>query len=121
MNAPKILSLNLISIVLVSLSGCNYWFSSHTNPFEITQIARKKSGSSIYIAGKVIRTIPLVNNGAYQIQDSTGIIWVLTTRTLPKVGENISVKGQIRLQELPFAQTEIYLQEIEVQNLPVKE
>ena len=121
MNTLKIFSLMILFTVLTSLSGCNMWFSSHTNPFDISQIARKKSGSQVYIAGTVTRTIPLINYGAYQLQDATGTIWVLTNRNLPSVGNQISVKGQIKLQQFPVAQAQMYLQEIEVQNLPSQE
>ena len=108
----------VLSISSIYLTGCDSWFNSHQNPFLIKEIANKKEGKNIYVAGEIIRTIPLVNNGAYQLQDSTGNIWILTTATLPSMGAKISVKGKVQYQELPFSEKELYLQEIETQPYP---
>lgn len=105
----------VLSISSIYLTGCDSWFNSHQNPFSIEEITNKKEGKNIYVAGEVIRTIPLVKNGAYQLQDNTGNVWILTTATLPSMEAKISVKGKVQYQELPFSEKELYLQEIETQ------
>ena len=110
----KSIWIGLLSIS-INLVGCNSWFNSHQNPFSVSEIDNKKEGRKIYVAGEVIRTIPLINSGAYQLQDSTGKIWILTNTTLPSMGAKISVHGTIQYQELPFSEKELYLQELETQ------
>lgn len=104
----------ILLIVSFGLVGCNSLFNSYQNPFQIEEINNKKDGRNVYVAGKVIRIIPLIKNGAYQLQDDTGKIWILTTNKLPSIGAKISVKGQIKYQKLPFSTKEIYLQEIDI-------
>ena len=50
------------------------------------------------IKGTVIDTfsVPLVSQGAYQVSDGAGSIWVVTTRGVPAEGEKILVKGSVR-------------------------
>lgn len=110
----KTILFTILLIVSFSLIGCNSLFNSHQNPFQIEELSNKKDGRNIYVAGKVIRTIPLINYGAYQLEDNTGKIWVLTNNKLPNTGSQISLKGQIKYQKLPFATKELYLQEIEL-------
>ena len=98
-----------------SLVSCDSWFHSYTNPQSISEIANKKNGKIVYVAGEIIRTVPLVNNGAYQLKDDTDKVWILTNAKLPSTGEKIVIKGKIQYQELPFSEQELYLQEIETQ------
>jgi uncharacterized protein YdeI (BOF family) len=114
----QIFSWVILLILTIGVTSCNSWFSSHTNPLTVSEIANKKSERQVYIAGEVIRTVPLLKNGAYQIQDKTGKVWILTNSKLPSQGDKISIKGKISYQELPFSQAEIYLQEIETQPYP---
>jgi len=76
---------------------------------------QNRDGRKVYITGEVLRTVPLVKNGAYQVQDETDQLWVLTTQKLPKKGSQISVLGKVVSQELSFSEKELYVQEIEVQ------
>ena len=114
MIVKKILLIGAILSISPSIVSCDSWFSSHQNPFSIEEIANKKSGRKVYIAGEVIRTIYLVQNGAYLLQDNTGEMWILTSNKLPDKGDRISVLGTIQYQKLPFNTEELYLQEIEV-------
>jgi uncharacterized protein YdeI (BOF family) len=99
----------------MSLVSCDSWFNSYQNPLSISKIANKKDGKQIYLAGEVIRTIPLLGKGAYQLQDTTGKVWIFTQTKLHVKGTKISIKGKIRYQELPFVQEELYIQEIDTQ------
>ena len=72
----------------------------------------------------ILQLAPFVNNAAYQVEDTTGKIWVVTNNAPPKLGQNISIKSKIEYQSLPFAEEELgdfYLLELEQLELPVKE
>lgn len=99
--------------IALTLSSCN--LQSHQNPLTIAQVLEKRDGKRVFIAGEVIRTVPLVKNGAYQVQDPTEQLWVLTTQQLPKKGSKISILGKVVSQELPFSENQLYIQEIETQ------
>lgn len=100
--------------LLVSLVGCR---SSLTSVAEVSQ---QKIDKTVSLTGKVVHVSPLIDRAAYQIEDATGKIWVVTTQNLPELGQPISIKGQIKYQSLPFAEQELgelYL--VELEQLPI--
>ena len=75
----------------------------------------KQNGKTVYLTGKVVDLAPFVDNGAYQLQDPTGKVWIVSDR-LPQLNQQIRVKGKIAYQSLPFAEQELgdfYLIELE--------
>ena len=106
------LSINLAACDSLSLS--NVWHGKR--PIAISAIANKNKNRSIYIKGKVIKIAPLLGNNAYQVQDDTGKIWVVTTKKLPVVGQEIYLKCNIKSQSLSSPNhnlDELYLVELE--------
>ncbi|MGF1541678.1 MAG: DNA-binding protein [Pleurocapsa sp.] len=104
-------------ITLSSLFGCQ---SSQIN---IINVERQKSGKVVYLTGQVTHLAPFVDNAAYQLQDSTGSIWVVTSLTPPKLHSNISIKGKIQYQSLSFAEIdlgEFYIIELQQLKAPVR-
>ena len=47
------------------------------------------------IAGTVTDSFGVLGNGAYEIDDGTGRIWVVTTRGVPARGSQVGAKGKI--------------------------
>lgn len=81
----------------------------------IEQIRQSQEPRTVQVQGTVIKLASFLQGGAYQIQDTTGIIWVKTDRPLPKPGENVVVTGQVNRQVVTVDQSqwdEFYLQEI---------
>ena len=118
---PVINTLKYISlwgILLSSLIGCE------PSPVAIAQITEKKIGKNVYITGKVVHIAPLVDNFAYQVEDATGKIWVVTANKPPQFGQTIYIKSEIKYQSLPFAEGDFggfYSLELEQLPLPVDE
>jgi len=103
-------STNLWWIMLSSLIGCQATFTP------IQEISVKKTGKTVNLRGEVIHIAPFVANAAYQIEDNTGKIWVVTEQNLPQLGQQINIKGKIEYQSLPFAEQELgdfYIVELE--------
>lgn len=76
------------------------------------------SKSTVYLQGKVVHLVPLLKQKVYQLQDSTGTIWVLTALNTVELGEQILIKGELRYQSIPlggkdFGEVYIEAQEIE--------
>ena len=47
------------------------------------------------IVGTVTDSYGVLGNGAYEIDDGTGRIWVVTTRGVPSRGSRVGTKGKI--------------------------
>lgn len=70
--------------------------------------------TTVYVQGKVERQVPLLQRWAYQIDDSTGKVWVITSQNKLKLGEQAVIKGKIKYQSIPLAGKElgeIYIEE----------
>ena len=101
--------ISLLTILLASLFGCQ------APVITVEQIPAKKVGKTVYLTGKMVRQAPFLNNAAYQLEDSTGKVWVVTDK-LPTSEQQINIKGKIQYQSLPFAEQELgdfYIVEIE--------
>ncbi len=94
----------------------------------INQLLQTRPQNTIVtLRGKVQAIAPLVGTSAYQLEDASGKIWVLTSNpNLPKVGDILLIKGQTRYESIIVAgqeRGELYLQEQEVlerQPLPAR-
>lgn len=95
---------------LATLVGCR-------SPLIVVEaISPQKVGKTVYLSGKVAHLAPFLGNGAYQLEDGTGKIWVVTNQPLPHRNQQINLKGKIAYQSLPLAEQELgefYLVELE--------
>jgi hypothetical protein len=75
-----------------------------------------QTATKIYLQGKVTIKAPFLTGGAYQLQDATGKIWVVTNQTLPSVGDEVAIAGEVKFQSIPISGQEIgevYIQQEE--------
>ncbi|HZE68223.1 MAG TPA: OB-fold nucleic acid binding domain-containing protein [Pyrinomonadaceae bacterium] len=49
----------------------------------------------VAIVGRVTNSYGVMGNGAYEIDDGTGRIWVVTTRGVPSRGSRVGAKGRV--------------------------
>jgi hypothetical protein len=112
--------LGLTFFLVVGLLGCNGlgklgMNAIGTNITPIRQLTLKRDGqTTVYIQGKVEKRVPLLKQQAYQIDDSTGKIWVVTNQTGLQEGDKVVIKGKLRHQSIPIAgheYGEVYLEE----------
>jgi hypothetical protein len=109
-------SIGLLAILLGSLIGCK------PSLISIDDVFKKKAGKTVYLTGKVTHLAPFVDLSAYQIEDQTGNVWVVTPETPPQVGKMVTIKGKIEYQSLPFDQQELggfYLVELQQLETPI--
>lgn len=59
--------------------------------------------STVHLKGRVGDRVPLVGGQVYQLEDTTGTIWVITEQPIAQSGEQIEVKGWVRYQSIPLA------------------
>ena len=96
--------------LLVSLYGCR------ASLITVEEISPKKVDRTVYLTGKVVRIAPLLERSAYQVEDSTGNVWVVTTQAPPPLNRQVNLKGEIKYQSLPLGERELgdfYLIELE--------
>ena len=96
-------------------SGINLQnFNIGANVTQIQKITPKNRDTTVYIQGKVEKYAPLIKKKSYQINDSTGKIWVITNQGNFQVGEQVVLKGNVQYQSVPLAGKEygeVYLEE----------
>lgn len=124
-NVSRWISAGLIAGSLVS---CNPWTvlsqqEGGQQPFarqqtipviDIAALSSANLGANIYVKGKVTQSAPFLTSGGYEIQDPTGRIWVITQRSLPKIGEEVVIAGQLNFHDLQVQQSnfgELFIQE----------
>ena len=98
--------------LLAGLLGCGNLAELAVNGFSsrlgvnVTSIRDIKSerdhNAIIYLRGKVVKQVPLLGWRVYQLQDSTGAIWVLTNQTTPQPEDEVLIKAQVLYQSIPL-------------------
>lgn len=72
--------------------------------------------TTVYLRGQVVEVAPLLQGGAYRLEDTSGSIWVLTTAAPPAVGDTLQIQGETRYQNITIAGQDLgepYVQETE--------
>ncbi|MEH2441400.1 hypothetical protein [Nostoc sp.] len=116
--------LGLIFLLVVGLSSCGSLtspglngtnFKIGTNVTPIREIKPEQDNqATVYIQGQVENQAPLMKQWAYQINDSTGKIWVVTNQKNLGKGTQVVIKGKVRYRSIPLGGKElgeVYLEE----------
>jgi hypothetical protein len=97
-DSRKILIALFVLFPLLMLAGCK-----ETKVEQISRILADPSAFSqkdVTIAGRVTRVLDpsagLLNLAAYQVEDKSGRIWVISRSGAPSVGSEVGLKGRIR-------------------------
>jgi uncharacterized protein YdeI (BOF family) len=121
----KIQAIQLSALLIgVGVIGCSPLPHSETGLLsfkpnvDVTKIQtlqrQQKLDRVVYVQGNVLRQVPLVQKQAYEIQDQTGSIWIVTQKRAPQSGAAVLVKGKVRYQQIPIGSQdlgEIYIEE----------
>ena len=95
MSSIKVIAVLITAIILsIALSGC----IGGDNIGDILENPRQYDDVTVHISGTVIDelSIPLVSIGAFEVDDGTGSIWVITEMGTPTEREQISVAGSVK-------------------------
>jgi len=69
---------------------------------EVKKISQIKAEPDRYvnrevgISGKVVRSFSILGKGAYEVDDGTGRLWVISPKGVPRTGTEVVTKGKIR-------------------------
>jgi hypothetical protein len=50
----------------------------------------------VRLEGEVVKSASALGRGAYQLEDGTGTIWVVSRHGVPRKGAYVSVKGKVK-------------------------
>jgi hypothetical protein len=89
----KTKSLFLAAAMLISiLQGCG----ARTKISDINQDPGRYSNKDVTVAGTVTESFGALGTGAYQIDDGTGKIWIVSTQSgVPGKGTQVAATGRI--------------------------
>src|SRR5882724_8954106 len=68
---------------------------SQTNIGRINSDPGRYRNKEVAIVGRVTDSYGVLGNGAYEIDDGTGRIWVVTRRGVPSRGSRVGAKGRV--------------------------
>lgn len=78
-------------LALLLLPGCAQKTISH-----ILADPHRYAAQEVGVVGKVVRSYSVLGHGAYEIDDGTGTLWVISGNGVPREGARVGVKGTIR-------------------------
>ncbi len=107
--AKKFNNWGLMLLLLVGLWGCNNWkmrvsqegnitFGRNVTP--IRDIKATQDQTKLDVQGKVEELVPLLQGRVYQVNDSTGSIWVVSKRNNLQLGESAVFQGKVRYESI---------------------
>lgn len=120
---------SVLMAIALTTTGCGYLIHggfAGENQVTIEEIktSADSENKSVNVEGNVTQVIPLVNGFAFEIEDNTGTIWVMTTGEKPEVGQRISTQATVNREEIMIAEQDmssVYLQQIVEQEEDVSE
>jgi hypothetical protein len=77
--------------VLVALAGCSARTINH-----IKADPSRYANKEVRIEGRVTESYSVLGTGAYEIDDGTGRLWVVSRTGVPREGARVQVKGKVR-------------------------
>jgi len=84
-------SASLILAVVLLLTAC----PSQTTISKINADPGRYRNKEVAIVGNVTDSYGVLGNGAYEIDDGTGRLWVVTRRGVPSRGARVGAKGHV--------------------------
>jgi membrane protein implicated in regulation of membrane protease activity len=81
----------VLSILSISMVACEQKTINQIMA-EPDRYANKEVG----ISGTVARSYSVLGKGAYEVDDGTGKLWVVSDQGVPRTGSRVAVKGKIR-------------------------
>ncbi|XWK86904.1 MAG: hypothetical protein U7127_22255 [Phormidium sp.] len=105
----QMLQLGTITLLLGGLFSCTQVNESGfsilspdvpvSNVNEVKQ--ESKVNSTVYLKGNVGKLIPFLEKRAYELEDDTGTITIVTNKPFPKQKQQIVIQGKVLYKSVP--------------------
>jgi hypothetical protein len=83
---------SILLLGLLALTAC----PSQTTISKINQNPARYHDKDVALAGTVTDSYGALGTGAYELDDGTGRIWVVSTRGVPSKGTRVGTSGKVR-------------------------
>jgi len=90
-SVPRYMALLLLAVTAVASTAC----ASRTINQVLADPGRYRN-KDVRLSGSVVDSYSIVGQGAYQLDDSTGKLWIVSNTGVPRKGARVSVKGTVR-------------------------
>lgn len=84
-------SLTIVILLALFMSGCE-----QKTVNQIKADPSRYANKEVSVVGTVVRSYSVLGRGAYEIDDGTGKLWVVSEKGVPREGAKIAVRGTIR-------------------------
>lgn len=87
---------------------------SRRNPVDIATLTEEQNEDTVSVVAKVTQRAALLEGWLYELEDDTGTIWVITQRSEPQIGEQVTVEAIVRHELIAVGEIqsgELYLEE----------
>lgn len=81
---------------------------------KVNQVNQKRD-QRVQVQGQIKAQAPLLGGKrAYEVQDETGSVWVVSDRALPATGSQVTIQGKVKFQKIEVAgkdQSTVYIEQ----------
>ncbi len=93
--------LSTSTLLVVGLVSCGSLASIGIEVINISDIRQKWNAySTVYVQGNVGDRVQLLGSQVYEVEDSTGTIWVLTREPTPSQGDQVLIEAKVRHEDI---------------------
>jgi len=85
------MGLILVGMLLLLSLGCSTKTINH-----IMADPSRYANKEVRIEGTVTESYSVIGKGAYQLDDGTGRLWIVSTKGVPRKGARVSTKGKVK-------------------------
>ena len=75
----------------LTLAGCR-----ETTIRKLLGEPNRYANEEVGLVGDVVKSASLLGRGAYQLDDGTGTIWVVSEHGVPRMGARVAVRGRVK-------------------------
>ena len=86
----------LTGVVAAVLLGITLASCGATTINHVLADPSRYANKEVTVGGRVVKSASVLGRGAYQIDDGSGTLWVVTKKGAPREGAKVSVKGHVR-------------------------
>ena len=83
-------------LAILLLWALAMWGCEQKTINEIRADPGRYANRDVAVVGKVTKSVSVLGRGAYEIEDGTGKLWVISQTGVPREGARVVVKGKIR-------------------------
>jgi hypothetical protein len=87
----RLLGLALAAAAALSAVAC-----ASTSIRQVLADPHKYAERDVALRGHVVRSVGLLGHGAFELDDGTGRIWVVSRRGIPREGARVRAEGRVK-------------------------